>query len=163
MILEALNKDLFISEDSQNGILKATFAEKYPLSILVADDDFINQKLIGRILVKLGYQTDMVTDGKNVLESLKKKYFNVILMDVQMPEMNGFEATRLIRKTSIEQQPYIIAMTANALPQDRNDCLNVGMNDYTAKPMRPKEIIKILKNAAAYINRENYKMLLNRN
>ena len=160
MILEPPHKKLHISENSQSGILKSSFAEDYPLNILVADDDFINQMLIGRILTKLGYQADIVSNGIQVLDSLKKKNYNVILMDVLMPEMNGFESTQLIRKMSIEQ-PYIIAMTANSMPQDKVECLLVGMNDYIAKPMRLPEIIKILKNAAVYVSGKNCTMLFN--
>jgi CheY-like chemotaxis protein len=154
MILETPHNDLFFPDDSQSRILKVSFAEKYPLSILVADDDYINQKLIGRILIKLGFQLALASDGNQVFELLKKKCYNVIFMDVQMPEMNGFEATQLIRKLLIEQ-PYIIAMTANSMPRDKNKCLNVGMNNYIAKPMRLAEIIEILKNAAAYVTEKN--------
>lgn len=160
MILEAPHKNLLVPENSQNGILRSSFAEDYPLNILVAEDDFINQKLIGRILTKLGYQSDIVSNGIQVLESLNNKEYNVILMDVLMPEMNGFEATQLIRKMSIEQ-PYIIAMTANSMPQDKVECLLAGMNDYIAKPMRLTEIIKILKNAAVYVSGKNCIMLFN--
>lgn len=119
------------------------------MSILIAEDNLINQKLIERILHKLGYLTDTASDGIQVLDFLVKKDYNVILMDVQMPEMNGLETTHAIRQMAIAQ-PYIIAMTANAMSKDREDCLKIGMNDYIAKPMRLAEIIKILKNAAIY-------------
>ena len=75
-------------------------------------------------------------------------------MDVQMPEMDGFEATQAIRKLPIDQ-PYIIAMTANAMSQDKDECLQIGMNDYIAKPMRLADIIKILTNAAIYLAEES--------
>ena len=156
----APHKDHFISEDQQAAILTDSFSEDYPLNILIAEDNIINQLLIERILHKLGYQTDTAVDGIQVLKSLKKKDYNVILMDVQMPEMDGFEATQLIRKMSIEQ-PYIIAMTANAMSQDKDECLQIGMNDYIAKPMRLSGIIKILKNAAAYVKEKNDMMLIN--
>ena len=143
------HKKHIISEDLQNGILSSSFAEDYPLSILIAEDNLINQKLIERILHKLGYLTDTASDGIQVLDFLVKKDYNVILMDVQMPEMDGLETTHAIRQMAIAQ-PYIIAMTANAMSKDREDCLKIGMNDYIAKPMRLAEIIKILKNAAIY-------------
>ncbi|MCX6236232.1 MAG: response regulator [Bacteroidia bacterium] len=147
MILEAPHKNLFISEDSQSGILTASFAKDYPLKILIVEDDIVNQKLIERILLKLGYLTDTVSDGVQVLNSLVKKEYDV-------PEMDGLETTRYIRRQKIEQ-PYIIAMTANAMSNDREECLQIGMNDYIAKPMRLAEIIKILKTAASCVLGKN--------
>jgi len=157
-MLFSSQKDNSESEETQAAILTETFSQDYPLSILIAEDNLINQKLIARILLKLGYQINTANDGIQVLESLKKHAFNVILMDVQMPEMDGFEATQAIRKMPIDQ-PYIIAMTANAMSQDKDECLQIGMNDYIAKPMRLAEIIKILKNAAAYVE-EKKKVLI---
>ena len=153
MILSATDKDLFISEKSQGEILTNTFAEYYPLNILIAEDNNVNQKLIERILHKLGYQTDTVSDGTQVLDSLVKKEYNVILMDVRMPEMDGFEATHAIRQMKIEQ-PYIIAMTANAMSNDKAECLQYGMNDYVAKPLSTIEIINSLKNGYAYFTQK---------
>lgn len=143
-------KDSTVLEDSQSGILSASFSENYPLSILIAEDNVINQKLIERILHKLGYKADTVSDGIRVFDMLVKKKYNVILMDVRMPEMDGFETTQLIRKMAIDQ-PYIIAMTANAMSSDKEECLNNGMNNYLAKPMRLDEIVKMLKVAASYV------------
>lgn len=160
MILTAPHKELFVSEDKQSETLRDTFAGDYPLNILIAEDDFVNQKLIERILHKLGYHTDIVSNGIQVLDLLKKKDYNVILMDVRMPDMDGFEATQAIRQLAIDQ-PYIIAMTANAMSQDRSDCLQVGMNDYIAKPMCLAGIIKILKNAAYNIAEKKNTMLIN--
>ena len=139
-----------VADDTQNGILTATFAQDYPLNILIAEDNIINQKLIQRILHKLGYQLDLASDGIEALDALQKNKYNVILMDVQMPGMDGIEATLAIREMKIEQ-PYIIAMTANAMSKDRDECIKMGMNDYIAKPMRLTEIIKILKNASFYL------------
>ena len=153
-MLFSSQKDNSESEETQAAILTETFSQDYPLSILIAEDNMINQKLIARILLKLGYQINVANDGIQVLESIKKHDFNVILMDVQMPEMDGFEATQAIRKMPIDQ-PYIIAMTANAMSQDKDECLQIGMNDYIAKPMRLSEIIKILKNAAAFVAEKN--------
>jgi len=159
MILEAPHKDLFVASEAPGGILTDVFAENLPLNILIAEDDFINQKLIENILHRLGYRTDTVSNGIQVLNSLTKKVYNVILMDVRMPEMGGFEATQVIRQMEIEQ-PYIIAMTANAMSSDREECLNIGMNDYVAKPMRIAEIIKTLINASTYFTEKN-KILIN--
>ena len=114
----------------------------------------INQKLIERILNKLGYLTDIVENGMQVIEALKTKNYNVILMDVQMPEMGGFEATQQIRQMPIEQ-PYIIAMTANSMSGDRDKCLKAGMDEYISKPMRLKVITDILKIAAENWSKKN--------
>jgi len=153
MIHSATNKDLFVSENSQGEILTNTFAETYPLKILVAEDNNVNQKLIERILRKLGYQSDTVADGVQVLNSLSTKEYNVILMDIRMPEMDGLTATQNIRQMAIEQ-PYIIAMTANAMSNDREECIQSGMNDYVAKPIFTSEILKTLKNGYAYITQK---------
>jgi len=160
MILEAPHKDLFVAAESQSGILTTLFAENYPLRILIAEDDMINQKLIENILRRLGYRTDTVSNGIQALDLFKNKDYNVILMDVRMPEMGGFEATQVIRQMTTEQ-PYIIAMTANAMPEDREECLNIGMNDYVAKPMHMADIIKTLKNAATHIAEKNEIMQIN--
>ncbi|MCX6236231.1 MAG: response regulator [Bacteroidia bacterium] len=138
-----------VSDDQYGGILTTSFAEIYPLKILIAEDNMINQKLIEKVLQKLGYLPDTAYDGIQVLDSLKEKVYDVILMDVQMPVMDGFETTLVVRQMTIVQ-PYIIAMTANAMSNDRDECIKIGMNDYIAKPMRLAEIMKILKNAAAY-------------
>jgi len=137
------------TEGSNNEIQSGSFAEDYPLNILIVDDNFVNQKLIERILIKLGYQTETAADGLQALELLGKKNHNVILMDVRMPVMDGYEATRAIRQMDIEQ-PYIIAMTANVMASDREECLQNGMNNYLSKPLAINEIISKLKIAADY-------------
>ena len=153
MIHAASNKDFFVPENSQGGYLTSTFAEGYPLSILIAEDNIVNQKLIERILRKLGYQIDIVSDGIQVLNSIVRKEYNVILMDIRMPEMDGLEATQAIRQMGIAQ-PYIIAMTANAMSNDKIECLQNGMNDYVAKPLSTVEIINSLKNGYTYISQK---------
>ncbi len=139
-----------VSKDSavpQAGIVYDSFAKDYPLRILIAEDNLINQKLIARMLQKLGYETTIVENGIQVIDALKKKNFNVILMDIQMPEMDGFKTTQFIRQMPFDQ-PYIIALTANAMSQDEEECLKMGMNDFVAKPIRITDIINVLKNAA---------------
>ncbi|MES2388228.1 MAG: response regulator [Bacteroidota bacterium] len=110
--------------------------------ILVAEDNTINQKLISRIMEKLGYMPDMVSNGLEALEALDRRHYRVILMDVQMPEMDGYEATQRInaRYENDPDRPIIIAMTANALAGDREKCLEIGMDDYISKPFRLEEI-----------------------
>jgi len=154
MIFAAQNQKLFTSEASQDGYLGKSFAESFPLNILIAEDNIVNQKLIERILHKLGYHTETASDGIQVLSSIAKKEYNVILMDIRMPEMDGLEATREIRQMAIKQ-PYIIAMTANAMSNDREECLDNGMNDYLAKPLSTDEIINSLKKGSAHICTKN--------
>jgi len=119
------------------------FAAKYPMSILIAEDNLINQKLASHILTKLGYQVDIANNGREAVDAVMAKKYDVILMDVQMPEMDGLEATRFIR-SNVKLQPIIIATTANAMSDDRQICLNAGMDDYLAKPMKLQDIMGVL-------------------
>jgi len=118
------------------SLLSADFAEKHPLSILVAEDNLINQKLIMRVLNKLGYDPELANNGLEAVNLVAGKTFDVILMDIQMPEMDGLEATRQLRNNSSIIQPYIIAMTANAMAEDRANCHRAGMNNYVSKPIK---------------------------
>ena len=120
------------------------FAKKYPIKILVAEDNLINQKLILRILTKMGYEPDAVSTGLMVLQSMEKNPYELIFMDVQMPEMDGLEATRRLREDRVIPQPVIIAMTANAMPEDRELCIRAGMDDYLSKPIKVEEILSVL-------------------
>lgn len=118
-------------------------AEKYPLRILLAEDNPINQQLALIILNKMGYDPCVAANGKEVLEQLKKACFDLIFMDVQMPEMDGLEATRRIRRAN-GPQPVIIAITANVTRQDREECLAEGMNDYLSKPVDLEQLTYML-------------------
>jgi len=114
--------------------------------ILLADDSTINQKVGLWILESLGYRADVAGNGLEVLEALRRQPYDVVLMDVQMPEMDGWEASRRIRADlPSERQPRIIAMTANVLEDDRQRCLDAGMNDFVSKPVRPEELAAALK------------------
>ncbi|MBA4853092.1 hybrid sensor histidine kinase/response regulator [Emticicia sp. BO119] len=123
--------------------LSVEFAAQYPMNILVAEDYIMNQKLALRILSKLGYEADLAENGLEVLEAIKHKEYDVILMDVQMPEMDGLRATTLIREQMINQ-PVIIAMTANALQESRDECLRAGMDDYISKPINLEFLVGAL-------------------
>lgn len=126
---------------------KYSIGETYPMSILLAEDNNVNQMVAKRLLKRFGYRPDLAANGIEVLESLKTRKYDVILMDVQMPEMSGFETTTLIRKKDLLPQPWIIALTANALEGDRERCLAVGMNDYISKPLRPEDLESALHRA----------------
>ncbi|MGY6528332.1 MAG: CBS domain-containing protein [Cyanobacterium sp.] len=114
-----------------------------PYKILLAEDNKVNQKVATLSLKKIGYQCDIVTNGLEVIEAIKQVDYDVIFMDIQMPEMDGLEATRWIRQNSVHQ-PRIIAMTANAMEGDRSICLQAGMNDYITKPLDLDELTKAL-------------------
>ncbi|HTI09390.1 MAG TPA: two-component regulator propeller domain-containing protein [Puia sp.] len=123
--------------------LQKDFAKTYPLRVLIAEDNLINQQLIRQILANLGYEADSVENGELAVAAAGEKAYDLILMDVQMPEMDGLEATRLIRR-SLSRQPAIIALTANAMQGDREECLQAGMDDYISKPVRLQELMQLL-------------------
>jgi signal transduction histidine kinase/DNA-binding response OmpR family regulator len=124
--------------------LDGDMAKHHPLRILLAEDNAVNQKLALRLLEQMGYRADMVSNGVEAMESLERQIYDVILMDVQMPEMDGLKATRGIRKLTNTIQPHIIAMTANAMEGDREMCIEAGMNDYISKPIRVNELVEAL-------------------
>jgi PAS domain S-box-containing protein len=122
------------------------------LSILVAEDNTINQKVIRQLLRHLGYRADVVGNGAEAVEALERQDYQVILMDMQMPEMDGLEATRRLRQRFCgANAPYIIAMTANAMPGDRERCLDAGMNDYVPKPIELEVLDKALAAALQHV------------
>jgi PAS domain S-box-containing protein len=116
-------------------------AHEIPLDILLVEDNPVNQKVALRFLQRLGYRADAVGNGLEAVNTLDARRYDLVLMDLQMPELDGFEACRQIRKrVPLEQQPRIVALTANALSGDRELCLAAGMNDYIAKPVKIHEI-----------------------
>ncbi|HJQ13518.1 MAG TPA: GAF domain-containing protein [Anaerolineales bacterium] len=125
-------------------IMDAELGRKHPLRILLAEDNTVNQKLALRILEQMSYRADIASNGVEAIESIQRQIYDVILMDVQMPDMDGLDATREIRKLADVNQPHIIAMTANALEGDREMCLAAGMNDYISKPIRVHELVDAL-------------------
>ncbi len=130
--------------------LRSDFSIKYPLNILVAEDNNINQIVIINILKKLGYTPDLAMDGFEALKMTTQKNYDVILMDVQMPLMDGLEATQLIKKR-FPDQPFIIAMTANALQEDKEMCFQSGMDDYISKPINVNELMQIIEKWAVHL------------
>jgi CheY-like chemotaxis protein len=140
--LKQTDESLPIAARPTQQVLSNDFAIHNPLNILIAEDYLANQKLILNILHKLGYEPQLAQNGLEVLAMLEDQFYDTILMDVQMPEMNGLEATRSIRRQP-GPQPIIIAMTANAMKEDQAECLDAGMDDYISKPL----LLDVLKTA----------------
>ncbi|MFH0989007.1 MAG: response regulator [bacterium] len=128
-------------EYAENFPLDEKMAHQLPLRILLAEDHIVNQTVALHLLKKLGYTADVVSNGLKALEALEQRQYDVLFMDIQMPEMDGLEATRQIRKQfSPDQQPRIIAMTAHALDEDRMECFAAGMDDYLLKPINIEQL-----------------------
>ena len=122
--------------------------QRHPLRILVVDDNTVNQTVALSFLSKVGYRADVASNGFEALDALNRQVYDLVFMDGQMPEMDGEEATRQIRQQlPTDQQPYIVAMTANAMQGDRERYLNSGMNDYISKPIRMKDLVRALNDA----------------
>ena len=135
------------SEASAKPILDPEMATRHPLRILLAEDNLVNQKLALRLLEQMGYSADVANNGLEAIDRVERDIYDVVLMDVQMPEMDGLDATRHIAKTqNAENRPKIIAMTANAMQGDREMCLEAGMDDYVTKPIRVDRLVEALKN-----------------
>ncbi|MBV6397262.1 MAG: Sensor histidine kinase RcsC [Anaerolineales bacterium] len=127
--------------------LNPELGARHPLRILLAEDNLVNQKLALRVLAQMGYHADVVANGKEALQTVQKQHYDIILMDVQMPEMDGLESTRRIRSlANLARQPHIIGLTANAMQGDREQCLAAGMNNYITKPIRVEELVTSLLN-----------------
>ena len=146
------------TRSASNGRLPAATANRsqfnkalagdHPLRILLAEDNLINQKVALRMLERLGYSADVAANGLEVIHALALRPYDLILMDIQMPEMDGIEATKRIRESwAIENQPRIVAMTANALAGDRETYLTSGMDDYVSKPIKVEELTRVLQNS----------------
>jgi CheY-like chemotaxis protein len=112
--------------------------------VLVAEDNRVNQIVTTRILDRLGFRADAASNGREAIEAMKRVPYDLILMDRQMPEMDGFGATRAIRARDTARQPRIIALTANALEGDRERCIAAGMDDYLTKPLRERDLAAML-------------------
>jgi CheY-like chemotaxis protein len=135
-----------------SGKLDPSMAQRFPLRVLLCDDNLINQKVASRLLQQMGYRPDVVGNGLEALAALEKQRYDLIFMDVMMPEMNGLEATEAIRQRQKDPKAFphykapliIVAMTASAMQGDRERCLSAGMDDYIAKPVRPEDVRKTI-------------------
>ena len=140
------------------GTFDPEMATRHPLRILLAEDNAINQKLAVRLLQKMGYRTDLAGNGLEAIQSIERQEYDVVFMDVQMPEMDGLEASRQINKRwGRTDRPRIVAMTANALQGDREKCLAAGMDDYMSKPIRVDDLVNALSNTMPRRNKEKTK------
>ncbi|MEO7991301.1 MAG: two-component regulator propeller domain-containing protein [Chryseolinea sp.] len=150
-VLSPEGKGITIEDQKSKQVLSTDFALRYPLRILIAEDNPINQKLAIRVLNKLGYQQiEVAQNGLEAVEKFNESFYDVILMDVQMPEMDGLEATRMIRLKH-HLQPVIISMTANAMQGDQEECIKAGMDDYISKPIKLEIVVNLLEKWALKI------------
>jgi CheY-like chemotaxis protein len=134
----AMPSDQPIVVDAQMGRL-------HPLRILLAEDNLINQKVAKQMLRRIGYRADVVLNGREAIEALRNQPYDVVLMDVQMPEMDGVEATQIIRgEFALERQPRIVALTANAMARQRRSYMEAGMDAYISKPFKIEELVAAL-------------------
>lgn len=136
----------YTKKKTGKSLFDSTMGVRLPLDILLVEDNPTNQKIALHLLERLGYRADVAGNGLEALDALRQRFYDVILMDVQMPEMDGLEATRCIRREwQGEKCPRIIAMTANVMDEDRKDCMDTGMDDYVSKPIRVEQLIAALK------------------
>jgi CheY-like chemotaxis protein/HPt (histidine-containing phosphotransfer) domain-containing protein len=133
----------------RSSAIDPQMGHRLPLRILLAEDNLVNQQVALHLLQRLGYRADVASNGIEVLQALRRQSYDVVLMDVQMPEMDGLEAARhLTREGALAQRPRIVAMTANAMVGDRQMCLDAGMDDYISKPIRIEELVRALTQAS---------------
>src|SRR5690606_381326 len=130
-------------------VVPSVTGEKQPERILLAEDNQVNQKVALHMLARLGYRTDVAANGIEVLDALRRLPYDIVLMDVQMPEMDGLEATRRIRAEASADAPgpWIIAITANAMEGDDRQCTEAGMDDYVSKPIKREDLEGALRRA----------------
>lgn len=135
--------------DAGPAVPSLTLAQRCPLKLLLADDNPVNLKVAQMMLQRLGYRADPAADGREVLAALARTTYDAILMDVEMPELDGLEVTRHIRATmpGAGDRPWIIALTANAMQEDREKALGAGMNDFITKPFLPDQLAAALEHA----------------
>ena len=139
-----------LAQPKAKPTIDAGMAGRHPLRILLAEDNVVNQKLALRLLQQMGYRADLASNGVEAIECLERQPYDVVLMDVQMPEMDGLEASRrIVARWPNGGRPRIVAMTANAMQGDREECLAAGMDDYVTKPIRVDALVEALNQASA--------------
>jgi CheY-like chemotaxis protein len=146
-----------------NTKLDPQLAQRLPLRILLCDDNLINQKVAARVLSQMGYAAKVVANGRECLSAIDSAPYDMVFMDVMMPEMDGLEATEQIRQRQNDRGRYpnykahmvIVAMTASAMPGDREKCLAAGMDDYLSKPVRPEDVRAVIERWATKASLED--------
>ncbi|NUN63922.1 response regulator [Pseudanabaena biceps] len=130
-------------------------ADQFPIKILIVEDNILNQKIASLMLKRLGYEADIVASGQECIEALTSQSdqssYDLVFMDIQMPIMNGLDATIAIRRNLTIVQPWIVALTADAMPEDQVTCMQVGMNDYMSKPV---DLNAIARSLIEFVNRK---------
>jgi len=146
-------KDRHSSKKNREQLKITSISDQYPLKILVAEDNPINQKMAKMFMMKLGYRCELVGNGLEAVGAVRRQKYDLIFMDIQMPEMDGYEATQVILdEFKDDDAPIIIAMTANALSTDREKCLTYGMKDYLSKPVRLEQIKETIEKWGYYLH-----------
>ena len=154
VLLHAMHISPLTTPTDRPEPMDGKLADVLPLKILVAEDNTVNQKVVQQLLAHLGYRADVVANGIEVLDALERQNYDVVLMDVQMPLMDGLEATRRLRSRFGERAlPRVIAMTANAMPGDREKCLLAGMNSYVAKPIEVDALRAVLMSGTPLVDK----------
>lgn len=152
-LLDAVLLELDVSTPDTEKTDTVTAPQAAPRKVLLAEDGLVNQRVAVGFLKKWGHQVEIAANGREAIEALQRDRFDLVLMDVQMPEMNGFEATQVIRQREADSPHHqmIVAMTAEAMKGDRERCLAAGMDDYIAKPFNPEELQRVLEQAPAEV------------
>jgi CheY-like chemotaxis protein len=152
---------LSLGGQSPDGVIVAARANafdgdlgrEHPLDILLAEDNVVNQKVALLLLDRLGYRADVAASGQEVLDAVQRQHYDVILMDVHMPEMDGIEATRRVfEMLPPVEYPYVVAMTAAAMQEDRERCRQVGMHNFISKPVKVEELVRALLQARTWLS-----------
>ncbi|HPO01242.1 MAG TPA: response regulator, partial [Opitutaceae bacterium] len=148
-LVTALGAPTKTNADAPVKIDAAPAVPKTDIHLLLAEDNIVNQKVALNMLKRLGYRADVAGNGLEVLEATARQHYDIILMDVQMPEMSGLEATLKLRERWPEgpDRPWVIALTANAMAEHRSECMEVGMDDYLSKPIKIGELKDALERA----------------
>lgn len=154
----------FVVHGQKNPLLKragepfvdTTFAQHHPMSILLAEDNRINQKVAVNILNRMGYTPDAVANGREVVEAVSRQHYDMVLMDIHMPEVDGIEATRIIRRINGGVNPniWIVALTAGVMQEDRTQAAEAGMDDFIGKPFRVLELVTALSRCWEHMRNE---------
>ncbi|OKH23544.1 hypothetical protein NIES593_09995 [Hydrococcus rivularis NIES-593] len=153
--ISALPEVAIAQRSSSNQKIETTVSKPFPLRILLAEDNSINQQVALLILQKLGYRADVAGNGWEAIRALRQAPYDVVLMDVEMPEMDGLTAAqRIAEEWKPSQRPWLIAVTAYAMKGDREKCLVAGMNDYISKPIRETELLQALEKAALRLEKD---------